>query len=142
MISIIKDVHSQGIIHRDIKPANFCISKDGSLENLATGLEKIFLIDFGLSKPYTGRHGKHIPMIMDQELVGTPRYASLSTHLGYEQARRDDVEVIGNTLVYLFKGSLPWEDYYEGANRYEKYLNIAKKVKSTSLQEVCDGCPI
>ena len=72
-------------------------------------------------------------MIMEQELIGTPRYASFATHLGYEQARRDDVEVIGNTLVHLYKGSLPWEDYFVGANRYEKYQSIAKKVKSTSL---------
>lgn len=72
-------------------------------------------------------------MIEDKELVGTPRYASQATHKGYEQARRDDLEVIGNTLIFLYKGSLPWEHYFEGANKYEKYLNIAKKVKSTSL---------
>lgn len=76
MIRIIKDVHASGILHRDIKPANFCISKDATLDNLATGLEQIYLIDFGLSKPYLGRHGKHIPMIGEKELVGTPRYAS------------------------------------------------------------------
>lgn len=133
MLNIIKDVHRNGILHRDIKPANFCLSKDGSIDSLVTGLEPIFLIDFGLSKPFTGRHGKHIPMIMDQEFVGTPRYGSLSTHLGYEQARRDDVEVIGNTLIYLLKGSLPWEDHFTGGTRYEKYLNIAKKVRDTSL---------
>ena len=76
MLQIIRHVHEQGILHRDIKPANFCISKDASVANLATGLESIYLIDFGLSKPYLGRHGKHIPMIEDKELVGTPRYAS------------------------------------------------------------------
>lgn len=81
-------------------------------------------------------------MSMGKQLVGTPRYASLATHLGYEQGRRDDVEVIGNTLIFLYKGSLPWEDYFEGENRWEKYANIAKKVKSTSLSELCDGCPI
>lgn len=50
--------------------------------------------------------------------------------------------MIGNTLISLYKGSLPWENSFEGANKYEKYLNIAKKVKNTPLSEVCDGCPI
>ena len=45
---------------------------------------EVKLIDFGLSKAYNGRHGKHIPMIEGKKLVGTPRYSSLSTHLGYE----------------------------------------------------------
>jgi len=36
---------------------------------------------------------------------------------------------------------LPWEDAYEGANKYEKTINIAKKVAETSLEELCEGCP-
>lgn len=72
-------------------------------------------------------------MLEGKQLVGTPRYASLATHMGYEQSRRDDVEVIGNTLIYLFKGSLPWENNFEGPNKWQKYANIAQKVKSTKL---------
>lgn len=81
-------------------------------------------------------------MIEDKKLVGTPRYASYNTHMGCEQARRDDLEVIGNSIIYLYKGSLPWENYFAGANKYEEYANIAKKVKETSLNELCDGCPV
>lgn len=80
-------------------------------------------------------------MIEGKKLVGTPRYASLATHMGYEQSRRDDLEVIGNTLIFLLKGSLPWEDYFKGDNKYEEYANIAKKVQETTLEELCEGCP-
>lgn len=72
-------------------------------------------------------------MIEGKKLVGTPRFASYNTHLGLEQSRRDDLEVIGNTIIYLYKGELPWENAFEGANKYEKYANIAKKVKETTL---------
>lgn len=54
--------------------------------------------------------------------------------MGCEQSRRDDMEVIGNTLLFLYKGSLPWENDFKGANKHEEYANIAKKVKETSLE--------
>jgi len=80
-------------------------------------------------------------MIQGKKLVGTPRYASLATHMGCEQARRDDVEVIGNTIIHLYKGSLPWENDFDGANKHEEYANIARKVKETPLEKLCKGCP-
>jgi len=84
MIQRIEYIHNRHFIHRDIKPDNFCIG-------LNKTAHKIFILDFGLAKRYIQRDGKHIPYREGKNLTGTARYASINTHLGIEQACRDDM---------------------------------------------------
>lgn len=48
------------------------------------------------------------PFRNDKTFMGTPRYASLAAHLGYEIARKDDLESLFFVILYFLRGSLPW----------------------------------
>jgi len=102
MVQLIEKVHEERIIHRDIKPDNFLI---GGNENTK---DSVYIIDFGLAKCFRNSEGEHIPYKDGKNLTGTARYASIATHKGIEQSRRDDLETIGHVLLYLLKGTLPW----------------------------------
>ena len=103
MIQRIEFIHNKGYLHRDIKPDNFVIGRGKKAS-------KVYIIDFGLAKRYLLKDGGHIPYRDNKNLTGTARYASLNTHLGIEQGRRDDIEGIANVLLYFVKGSLPWQN--------------------------------
>ncbi len=127
---MIEKVHMERIIHRDIKPDNFLIGIN------ETNKDTVFILDFGLAKCYKNSDGEHIPYREGKNLTGTARYASINTHLGQEQSRRDDLETIGHVLLYFLRGSLPWQGL-PGRSKNEKYHNIKKKKVETSLDELC-----
>ena len=134
MLNRIENIHKHFFIHRDIKPENFLI---GSKEKSNI----IFLIDFGLSKKYKdSKTNQHIPYKEGKNLTGTVRYASIFTHLGFEQSRRDDLEGISYVLIYFLKGSLPWMGM-KGKNKKEKYDKIKNKKINTSLDKLCEDLP-
>ena len=71
-------------------------------------------------------------------MTGTARYASINTHLGIEQARRDDIEALGYILVYFMRGNLPWQGL-KARNVKEKYEKIKEKKISIYLNVLCQG---
>lgn len=101
----------------------------------------IYIIDYGLAKSYKNpRTGAHILYKTNKYLTGTARYASINTHLGIEQSRRDDLEEIAYTLIYLLKGSLPWQGVH--GKFLERKHNEIKTIKlSIDSNTLCKGCP-
>ncbi|PRQ60913.1 putative non-specific serine/threonine protein kinase [Rosa chinensis] len=103
---------------------NFC-SRKLSLETVMLAEDSyagrsngrpVYMIDFGLAKKYPE----------NKNLIGTARYASMNTHLGIEQSRRDDLESLGYVLMYFLKGSLPWQGL-KAETKKQKYEKISGK---------------
>ena len=133
-ISRIEYIHAKSFIHRDIKPDNFLmgIGKRGNQVNV---------IDFGLAKKYRDpKTHLHIPYRENKNLTGTARYASINTHLGVEQSRRDDLESLGYVMMYFCRGSLPWQGL-KAATKKQKYDRIMEKKMTTSTEVLCRGFP-
>lgn len=133
-IDRLKYFHDHHYVHCDIKPQNFLIGKDDK-EN------KIYLIDYGLSKRYRDEYSKiHISYKDKKSLIGTARFASRNNHNGVEQTRRDDMESLGYIFLYLLKGSLPWQGI-KAKDKAEKYEKIKEMKNTITAKELFKGLP-
>jgi len=134
MVNRIEYVHAKNFLHRDIKPDNFLIG-------LGKKANQVHVIDFGLAKKYRDpKTQQHIPYREGKSLTGTARYASINTHLGIEQGRRDDLEAIGYVLMYFIRGSLPWQGLKANGKK-EKYDKIMETKMSTPVEVLCKHFP-
>ncbi|TMW64273.1 hypothetical protein Poli38472_012895 [Pythium oligandrum] len=134
MLCRLEYCHSKNFIHRDVKPDNFLIG-------LGKRAQIVHVIDFGLAKKYRDpKTHQHIPYRENKNLTGTARYASINTHVGIEQSRRDDLESLGYVFMYFIRGSLPWQGLKANTKK-QKYEKIMEKKMNTPIEVLCKGYP-
>ncbi|GLT85452.1 hypothetical protein SLE2022_036420 [Rubroshorea leprosula] len=133
-ISILEKMHSKGYVHGDVKPENFLLGPPGTPDE-----KKLFLVDLGLATKWRDNStGQHVEYDQRPDVFrGTVRYASVHAHLGRTGSRRDDLESLAYTLIFLLRGRLPWQGY-QGEN---KGFLVCKKKMATSPETLCCFCP-
>ncbi|XP_065848989.1 casein kinase 1-like protein HD16 isoform X2 [Euphorbia lathyris] len=133
-ISILEQLHLRGFVHGDVKPENFLLGQPGTPHE-----KKLYLIDLGLASRWRdATSGRHVDYDQKPDVFrGTVRYASVHAHLGRTGSRRDDLESLAYTLIFLLRGKLPWQGYV-GEN---KGFLVCKKKMATSAEMLCFLCP-
>lgn len=129
----IERVHEKGLIHRDLKPDNLL---------MGTGHQKsvLFLVDFGLVRPFLDPYGVHLPFGSSSHNAGTVRYCSIGMQQGWLQSRRDDLESLAYVFLYLARGRLPWQGI-KGMRGKERDAEIKRLKIETPVKEICAGLP-
>ncbi|KAI0056881.1 kinase-like protein [Artomyces pyxidatus] len=103
MLHLLESLHAQDYVHCDIKPANFLLGTRKSPSQL-------YIADMGLARRYRDPVTRsHIVCEDNLPPIGTARYASIRSHQGFRQSRRDDLESVAYVLINLLRGSLPWQ---------------------------------
>ncbi|KAG5036478.1 hypothetical protein JHK86_017318 [Glycine max] len=134
-ISILEKMHSRGYVHGDVKPENFLLGAPGTPDE-----KKLFLVDLGLATKWRdSTTGSHVEYDQRPDVFrGTVRYASVHAHLGRTASRRDDLESLAYTLIFLLRGRLPWQGF-QGEN---KGFLVCKKKMGTSPETLCCFSPL
>ncbi|XP_068345787.1 casein kinase 1-like protein HD16 isoform X2 [Pyrus communis] len=126
--------NSHTYVHGDVKPENFLLGPPGTPDE-----KKLYLVDLGLATRWReSTSGRHVEYDQRPDVFrGTVRYASVHAHLGRTGSRRDDLESLAYTLVFLLRGRLPWQGY-QGDN---KGFLVCKKKMATSPETLCSFNP-
>jgi len=134
MVRRLQEIHACGYLHKDVKPDNFCL---GGPE-----LKELYLIDFGLSRPYRDPQGNHI-LEPAKGFVGTPRYASRNCHSHKYLSRIDDLEAVGYVCLYLLHGSLPWQNIKtkDKSHKHKMLFKAKSKFIDTLIEDDIDTVP-
>ncbi|KAL5707873.1 non-specific serine/threonine protein kinase [Ranunculus cassubicifolius] len=132
-LAILEKMHLKGYVHGDVKPENFLLGQPGTPHE-----KKLYLVDLGLASKWRDGASAHVEYDQRPDIFrGTVRYASCHAHLGRTASRRDDLESLAYTLIFLHRGRLPWQGY-QGDN---KSFLVCKKKMSTAPEMLCCFCP-
>lgn len=66
----------------------------------------------------------HKPFKINPKTKGSVPFASINTHMGFKQSRRDDLESLFYTLACFKLGKLPWQESLRGHEGVEKWNSL------------------
>lgn len=112
-------MHSKGYIHGNVSPGNMMVNS-----------ETIYLVNLEQAKKYRSV-GRHLGRTDGHRVKGEVNFASRNAHRGNSLSRRDDLESLGYSLVYMAYGRLPWS-----SSRLDED-KVRRKKRETSLRSLC-----
>lgn len=116
----LSEAHEAGLVHRDIKPANVILCNRGDLAE-----DMVKVLDFGLSKPYSGYAEVSPEVSHSLTIAGTPQFISPEAVSRPEQVDpRSDIYAVGALGYYLLTG----RNVFDGELDFEV---LQKHVSST-----------
>lgn len=127
MLDRIETLHDYGYVHRDLSPENIMLSSSNG--------RTLYLTDFGRSKTFLNFARLHVLRHASRPIPVTFNFGSINAMEGFSPSRRDDLESLIYTLVYLHNGSLPWSDL-DGESNLGEILNMKSQIQS---RELCNG---
>ena len=130
-LEALRTLHKTGYLHRDIKPHNILVGRENS---------DIYLIDFGLARAYFNG-GVHIKRGETSIVKGTYHFASRNVINYITHSRRDDIESLVLSLLYLHSnGALPWSGM-RARNETELLRKIYAEMNRVTAAELCGNAP-
>lgn len=134
-ISILETLHGNGLLHRNITPSKLLLGNpDGSHSR------KLYMTDFSISDSFLDRHGRHIRSRFSKRIPSDLEFGSISAHKRRNLSRRDDIESLLYTLVFLRKGYLPWSHFVSQVPP-PSHEEIIERKAAVSAKELFVGMP-
>ena len=131
MLHRLEHLHSRGYVHGDIQPGNFVVG-NGKMSH------KIYLLDYQFSFPYIV-YEKHISERVIDNFTGSIRFCSLNANNYKNISRKDDLQSVIYSMIYLIKGCLPWFQL-KSQTLIEAYDETAK-IKKDKVDDLLEGLP-
>ena len=126
----LQTLHERGYLHLDLKLENLMIpiSRDKSL---------IYLIDFGISKPFLDHKGVHIKKRSNVPFTGNILFASKNLFVNREQSRRDDLISLVYLVLYFLNGGMSWLGKLRNGSQQQYFAKVGHWKNTKTTQQLC-----